>query len=238
MVAAQEDEGAVRRIQELERRGAIMESGAVRIYQRGMEIQEEYKDEVHNLQGLLLKTEARLQQTQHDNDYASAVANRLYSDGKEMQANLENSIMEYRNQSEVAVYPHANLELMQQQGLVETRELMAESNALGEALVHSRRQAELYEISMEQITKESRRKVHEANQAKMESDLRLKNTEHDLMKRVEAIKNAETEVIAKLRMESSMNTSTRARMEHYENLFENERALTDEFHAELKVQDS
>eukprot|EP00435_Cladocopium_sp_Y103_P035195 s1329_g9.t1 len=46
MVAAKEDEGAVMRIQELERRGAIMESGAMRIYQRGMEIHEEYKDEV------------------------------------------------------------------------------------------------------------------------------------------------------------------------------------------------
>eukprot|EP00435_Cladocopium_sp_Y103_P000570 s5925_g1.t1 len=126
MVAAREDEGAMRRIQELERRGAIMESGAMRIYQRGMEIQEEYKDEVHHLQGLLMNTETRLQQTQHDSEYASSVANRLYSDGQKMQANFENSIMEYRNHSEIAV---------------------------------------------------------------------------------EAIKNAETEVIAKLRMESSMNTS-------------------------------
>eukprot|EP00435_Cladocopium_sp_Y103_P001166 s2439_g1.t1 len=93
-------------------------------------------------------------------------------------------------------------------------------------------------MSMEQITKESRRKVHEANQAKAESDLRLKNTEHDVMKRVEVIKNAETEVIAKLRMESSINVSARARMEQYESMYENERMLTDELKAELKVKDS
>ena len=31
-----------------------MEHGARRIHQRGMEIQEEYKDEVHHLQGLLV----------------------------------------------------------------------------------------------------------------------------------------------------------------------------------------
>eukprot|EP00435_Cladocopium_sp_Y103_P012333 s4231_g3.t1 len=72
----------------------------------------------------------------------------------------------------------------------------------------------------------------------MESDLRLKNVEHDVMKRVEAIKNAETEVIAKLRLESSLNSSTRIRMEHYENLFENEPALTGELRAELQDKES
>eukprot|EP00435_Cladocopium_sp_Y103_P041125 s3107_g11.t1 len=115
---------------------------------------------------------------------------------------------------------------------------MVEKNTLSDALDHSRKQVELYELSMEQITKESRKKVHEANQAKAESDLRLKNTEHDVMKRVEAIKNAETEVIAKLRMESSINVSTRARMEQYESMYENERILTEELKAELKVKDS
>eukprot|EP00435_Cladocopium_sp_Y103_P000806 s3097_g1.t1 len=238
MVAAKEDEGAVMRIQELERRGAIMESGAMRIYQRGMEIQEEYKDEVQHLQGLLMNTETRLQQTQHDSEYASSVANRLYSDGREMQANFENSIMEYRNRAEVALSSRVHDEIIQQRSQMGNRELMLEKNALHDALEHSRKQAELYEMSMEQITKESRRKVHEANQAKAESDLRLKNTEHDVMKRVEAIKNAETEVIAKLRMESSINVSTRVRMEQYENMHENERTLTDELKAELEIKDS
>eukprot|EP00435_Cladocopium_sp_Y103_P013926 s811_g3.t1 len=215
-----------------------MESGAMRIYQRGMEIQEEYKDEVHHLQGLLRNTETRLQQTQHDSEYASSVANRLYSDGQEMQVNFENSIMEYRRQSDIVSHSHAHNEIMHQHGQLENQELMLERNALHEALDHYRKQAELYEMSMEQITKESRRKVHEANQAKAESDLRLKNTEHDVMKRVEAIKNAETEVIAKLRMESSINVSTRARMEQYESMYENERTLTEELKAELKIKDS
>eukprot|EP00435_Cladocopium_sp_Y103_P000615 s137_g1.t1 len=173
-----------------------MESGAMRIYQRGMEIHEEYKDEVHHLQGLLRNTETRLQQTQHDSDYASSVASRLYSDGQEMQVNFENSIVEYRRQSDIVLHSHVHNELMHQHDQLANQELMLEKNALHEALDHSRKQAELYEMTMEQITKESRRKVHEANQAKAESDLRLKNTEHDVMKRVEAIKNAETEVQA------------------------------------------
>ena len=62
MIASREDEGATFRIEELERRGALMEDGARRIHQRGMEIQEEYKDEVSHLRGLLGNTESRLQQ--------------------------------------------------------------------------------------------------------------------------------------------------------------------------------
>ena len=66
MLASKEDEGATIRIEELERRGALAEHGARRIQERGLEIQEEYKDEVHHLQGLLGNTESRLQQMQHD----------------------------------------------------------------------------------------------------------------------------------------------------------------------------
>ena len=62
MLASKEDEGATIRIEELERRGALAEHGARRIQARGLEIQEEYKDEVHHLQGLLGNTESRLQQ--------------------------------------------------------------------------------------------------------------------------------------------------------------------------------
>ena len=74
MVASQEDEGATIRIQDLERRGALMEHGARRIHQRGMEIQEEYRDEVHHLQGLLGNTEARLQQLHQTNVLTTDIA--------------------------------------------------------------------------------------------------------------------------------------------------------------------
>lgn len=53
MVAAKEDEGAITRIQELERRGAIAESGAQHIYDKGLAMQNEYKDEIHQLRGLV-----------------------------------------------------------------------------------------------------------------------------------------------------------------------------------------
>jgi hypothetical protein len=48
MLASKEDEGASIRIEDLERRGALAEHGARRIYECGLEIQEEYKDEVCN----------------------------------------------------------------------------------------------------------------------------------------------------------------------------------------------
>ena len=74
ILASKEDEGATIRIEELERRGALAEHGARQIQARGLEIQEEYKDEVHHLQGLLGNTESRLQQMQHDSSLARSVA--------------------------------------------------------------------------------------------------------------------------------------------------------------------
>ena len=144
MVASQEDEGATRRIQELERRGALMEHGAQRIYERGREIQGEYKDEVHHLQGLLGNTEVRLQELQQTNVLTSDVANRLYVEGQEMQSELQSSIVEFRNRSEMATSSNTQLELVSQQQYVAVHELSERNQLLGEALVQSRKQAELY----------------------------------------------------------------------------------------------
>ena len=96
----EEDEGSVMRIQELERRGRIMESGATRIYEKGMEIRDEYSDQVQHLRGLLSNTEDRLRQMEMNSEYANNVAEKLYVDGKETQSNLENSIIALRDRSE------------------------------------------------------------------------------------------------------------------------------------------
>jgi hypothetical protein len=234
MIASQEDEGATLRIEELERRGALMENGARRIYQRGMEIQEEYKDEVHHLQGLLGNTESRLEQLHRNNDLTTSVAEKLFQEGREMQVGLENSIVEYRNRSELASYSQTHLEMANQQRAFEVRELMDENNLMSEALMHSRKQAELYERNMEQITREYRKKVHEANQAKIESDLRHRTTEHDTVKRFEAYRNMESEAIARVRHESTTVVSANNRMEHYEELYVNEQEMNSELRAEIK----
>ena len=234
MLASNEDEGATLRIEELERRGALAEHGARRIYQRGLEIQEEYKDEVHHLQGLLGNTESRLQQMQHDSNLARNVADTLFQEGSEMQRNLENSIVEYRNQSELANFSHTHLEMASQRQAIAVNELSDENRLLSEALVYSRKQVELYESNMEQITREYRKKINEANQAKLESDLRHRSTEHDTMKRFAAYRNTEAEAITQLRFESSLSTNARDKMEHYEMLYDNERALTNELKAEIE----
>ena len=238
MLASKEDEGATIRIEDLERRGALAEHGAKRIYERGLEIQEEYKDEVHHLQGLLGMTESRLQQMQHDGNLARNVAESLHQEGNEMQRNLENSIVEYRNRSELATFSSTHLEMASQRQMFVVNALADENQLLNEALAHSRKQAELYENNMEQITKEYRKKVNEANQAKLESDLRHRTTEHDTVKRFAAYRNTEAEAIAQLRFESSINSNTRDKMEHYEMLYQNERALTSELKAEIKDQET
>ena len=234
MLASKEDEGATIRIEELERRGALAEHGARRIQARGLEIQEEYKDEVHHLQGLLGNTESRLQQMQHDSSLARSVAETLYKEGNEMQRNLESSIVEYRNQSELANFSHTHLEMTSQRQAFAVNELTDENQMLREALTHSRKQAELYENNMEQITREYRKKINKANNAKLESDLRHRNTEHDTVKRFANYRNTEAEAIAHLRFESSVSSNAREKMEHYEMLYDNERALTNELKTEIE----
>ena len=234
MLASKEDEGATIRIEELERRGALAEHGARRIHQRGIEIQEEYKDEVHHLQGLLGHTESRLQQMQHDSSLARSVAETLYKEGNEMQRNLESSIVEYRSQSELANFSHTHLEMTSQRQAFIVNELTDENQMLSEAISHSRKQAELYENNMEQITREYRKKINEANNAKLESDLRHRNTEHDTVKRFANYRNTEAEAIAQLRFESSVSSNAREKMEHYEMLYNNERALTNELKTEIE----
>ena len=215
MVASREDEGATMRIQDLERRGALMEHGARRIHQRGMEIQEEYKDEVHHLQGLLGNTEARLQQLHQTNVLTTDIANRLFTEGQEMQTDVQNSIMEYRNRSEMASFSSNQLEMISQQQSIAVHDLSERNQLLSEALVQSRKQAELYESSIEEITRESGKKVFEANQAKLESDLRHRNTEHDTVRRIASYRNNEAEAISHLRLESQASANAIARAEHY-----------------------
>ena len=87
---------------------------------------------------------------------------------------------------------------------------------------------------MEQITREYRKKINEANNAKLESDLRHRNTEHDTVKRFANYRNTEAEAIAHLRFESSISSNAREKMEHYEMLYNNERAVTNELKTEIE----
>ena len=236
MVASQEDEGATMRIQELERRGALMEHGAQRIFERGEEIRGEYKDEVHHLQGLLGNTEVRLQELQQTNTLTSDVANRLYAEGQEMQTELQNSIVEFRNRSELATSSNNQLELVSQQQHIAVHELAERNHLLGEALVQSRKQAELYENSMEEITRESRKKVFEANQAKIESEMRHRTTEHDTVRRITSYRNMEAEAISHMRLESQASSGAILKAEHYEELYANEQRMNCELKDEIKIQ--
>ena len=76
--------------------------------------------------------------------------------------------------------------------------------------------------SIEEITRESRKKVFEANQAKLESDLKHRNAEHDTVRRIASYRNHEAEAISHLRLDSQASANAIARAEHNEELYANE----------------
>ena len=77
----------------------------------------------------------------------------------------------------------------------------------------------MYEENMQQLVRESRKKVHEVNQAKLESDHRLRNAEFEVVRRTDMNRNSENEAIARLRMESLRRSNHERQLEHYEELY-------------------
>ena len=80
--------------------------------------------------------------------------------------------------------------------------------------------------------------MFEANQAKLESDLKHRNTEHDTVKRIASYRNQEAEAISHLRLESQASANSIARAEHYEELYANEQKMNCELKDEIKLQNT
>ena len=78
-----------------------------------------------------------------------------------------------------------NLQIIGHENSLELRTANDELMNLRTALEYSRRQAAMYEENVQQLVKESRIKVHEANQARLESDHRLRNAEFENVRRTE-----------------------------------------------------
>ena len=102
------------------------------------------------------------------------------------------------------------------------------------ALALANRRNEMCESNMEQVVKDSRRKVHEANQAKLENDMRLRQVESDVDRRRGMLKEMESEAIARLRSESSGNSNLELRVEYYKDLWNNVRDTNFELSSELR----
>ena len=171
-------------------------------------------------------------------EFANDVAEKLYADGREMQSNLENSINALRSQSEVAEYSNLNLQALGQANSLELRAANDELVSLCTALEYSRRQASMYEENVQQLVKESRRKIHEANQAKLENDHRLRNAEFEIVQRTDMSRNVENEAIARLRMDSLTSSSNEMQLEHSETLCNDEKLVNTELRAQLADQES
>ena len=117
-----------------------------------------------------------------------------------------------------------NLQVIGHGNSLELRTANDELMNLRTALEYSRRQAAMYEENVQQLVKESRRKVREANQARPESDHRLRNAEFEIVRRTDMNRNAEDEAIVQL--------------EHYEALHNDEKLENAELRTHLSEQDS
>ena len=173
MVAAQDDEGSTRRIEEPDRRANLAESVAKRIHDKGMIMREEYQDQVHHLQGLLLQTEDRVRQMEHGSEYAQNLATHLYAEGTEIQRNMENAVMSFRQENQLALVNNTDLQITNQR----THDELAESNqeviALRRHLEMAQRENRNNEEQVRKVVHECRIKVTEANQRCVESEHRL-----------------------------------------------------------------
>ena len=173
-----------------------------------------------------------------NSEFANDVAEKLYADGREMQLNLENSILALRSQSELAECSNLNLQVIGQENSLELRTANDELMNLRTALEYSRRQATMHADNVQQLVKESLTKVHEANQARLESIHRLRNAEFEIVRRTDMSRNAENGAIARLRMESLMSSNNEMQLEHYETLYNDEKLENAELRSHLSDQDS
>eukprot|EP00435_Cladocopium_sp_Y103_P031652 s4552_g8.t1 len=195
MVAAQDDEGSTMRIQDLERKKNLAEDVAKRIHEKGMIMREEYQDQVIYLQGMLGHTEERIHQMEANSEHVQSVANHLHCEGLEMQNQLEYSIVQFRERSEMASIADriSDFEIQKSQN---------EIAALRESLELAQRGNYFNEESMKKIVRECRIKVSEANQQKLEGDhqLRVLRSEIELRRRQDQDQNSQA--IADLRVRS------------------------------------
>ena len=127
MVAARDDKGSIRRMEELERRKNLAENVAQRIYDKGMIMREEYQDQVQNLHCSLRNTEDRVRQMESDSEYVQSVAKPLHAEGTDMQLNMQQSIANFKQQSDVATSANASLQIVNRRAYNQFHESKSET---------------------------------------------------------------------------------------------------------------
>ena len=137
-------------------------------------MREEYQDQVQSPQGLLRNTEHRVRQIENDSEYAQCVANRLHSEGTEMQLSMQRSIMDFKQQSAIATSANANLQIINRRAYNELNESNNEIESLKQHLEVAYREDRFSEENVRKVVRECRLKVSEANQHRLESDHKLR----------------------------------------------------------------
>ena len=193
MVAAQDDIGSTMRIEELERRTNLAENVAQQINDKGMLMREEYQDQVQHLQGLLLHTEDWVRQIESDSEYAQSVANRLHSEGTEIQLSMQQAIMSFKQQSDLATTTNTNtdLQLINRKAYDELTEYNTEVESLRQQLTLAYNENKTSEETVRKVVHECRLKVSESKTQRIESEHKLRVLKNDATLRREREKEVE-----------------------------------------------
>ena len=103
-----------------------------------------------------------------------SVANRLHAEGTEMQLNMQQSIANFKQQSDVATSAHASLQIINRKAYNELHESNNEIESLRQHLEVAYRENRFSEENVRKVVRECRMKVSEANQQRLESDHKLR----------------------------------------------------------------
>lgn len=229
MVAAQDDEGSTMRIEELERRKNLAESVAQRIFDKGMIMREEYPDQVQNLRRLLDNTEQWIRQMECDSEFAQSVTK-----GRQMQNNLEQSVMNFRRQSEIAASSNVDLQIVSQPTAIELRESQSEVEALRHSLELAQRNNQFNEDNVKKIIGKCRLKVSEANQQRMESGHKVRTLLNEAELRREKAKESEAQALADLMLRAQESAGLHGQVRRLEAMLKVEAATSNDYWNKLQ----
>ena len=89
-----------------------------------------------------------------DSEYAQSVANHLFADGREMQNNMEASIMKFRQESQLVSSSNVDLQLASQSTALELRESRDEIYELQQSSDLAERSIQFNDDNMKKIVRE------------------------------------------------------------------------------------
>ena len=192
-------------------------------------MREEYPDQVQNLRRLLDNTEQWIRQMECDSEFAQSVTK-----GRQMQNNLEQSVMNFRRQSEIAASSNVDLQIVSQPTAIELRESQSEVEALRHSLELAQRNNQFNEDNVKKIIGKCRLKVSEANQQRMESGHKVRTLLNEAELRREKAKESEAQALADLMLRAQESAGLHGQVRRLEAMLKVEAATSNDYWNKLQ----